>query len=232
MDHPIWLITTVGLQRAVINSITVCKYKKDEGFIEETNCSVCLSEFREDETLRILPKCNHAFHLSCIDTWLSSHTNCPLCRASIVQSSTNVSPHVAEIDQTSYNSNSMEDTHIASSEVLDCDSQHIQVRDGGVCETNCGDQHEGEVVDPHDNETKESIKVNAILDDLVIDDSKQPFRRSLSFDRIENIGKPSSSVAGSLLMSPVLMKRSSSYGGKVLQSRYCSVEFLSSISRK
>ncbi|XP_039173490.1 RING-H2 finger protein ATL52-like [Eucalyptus grandis] len=38
----------------------------------------------EDETLRLLPKCNHAFHVPCIDTWLQSHTNCPLCRAPIV----------------------------------------------------------------------------------------------------------------------------------------------------
>ncbi|KAK7275804.1 hypothetical protein RIF29_16928 [Crotalaria pallida] len=84
VDHPVWLITTVGLQQSIINSITVCKYKKDEGLIEGSECSVCLNEFLEGETLRLLPKCNHAFHISCIDTWLRSHTNCPLCRASIV----------------------------------------------------------------------------------------------------------------------------------------------------
>ena len=33
----------------------------------------------------LLPKCNHAFHISCIDTWLRSHTNCPLCRVGIVK---------------------------------------------------------------------------------------------------------------------------------------------------
>ncbi|OIW04296.1 hypothetical protein TanjilG_32488 [Lupinus angustifolius] len=96
VDHPVWLITTVGLQQSIINSITVCKYKKDEGLIEGTECSVCLNEFREGETLRLLPKCNHAFHILCIDTWLRSHTNCPLCRAGIV-SNNNVSviPEVA-----------------------------------------------------------------------------------------------------------------------------------------
>ncbi|CAN4111945.1 unnamed protein product [Withania somnifera] len=74
---------TEGLQQSVISAITIRKYKRGEGLIEGTVCSVCLSEFQVDETLRILPKCNHAFHIPCIDTWLSSHPNCPLCRASI-----------------------------------------------------------------------------------------------------------------------------------------------------
>lgn len=52
--------------------------------MEGTECSVCLSEFKEDENLRLLPKCSHAFHLQCIDTWLKSHSSCPLCRVNIL----------------------------------------------------------------------------------------------------------------------------------------------------
>ncbi|XP_047983610.1 RING-H2 finger protein ATL54-like [Salvia hispanica] len=84
VDHPIWYIRTVGLQPSVINSITIVKYKSGDGIVEGTDCAVCLSEFEEDETVRLLPKCSHAFHIPCIDTWLASHTNCPLCRAGIV----------------------------------------------------------------------------------------------------------------------------------------------------
>lgn len=84
VDHPIWYIRTPGLQQSIINAITVVKYKKSEGLIDGSDCSVCLSEFEEDENLRLLPKCNHAFHLPCIDTWLRSHINCPMCRAPIV----------------------------------------------------------------------------------------------------------------------------------------------------
>ncbi|OWM80978.1 RING-H2 finger protein ATL54 [Punica granatum] len=84
VDHPIWFITTVGLQQSIINAITVWKYRKGEGLIEGSECSVCLNDFHEGETLRLLPKCSHAFHIQCIDTWLQSHTNCPLCRANIV----------------------------------------------------------------------------------------------------------------------------------------------------
>ncbi|KAE8663771.1 putative HXXXD-type acyl-transferase family protein [Hibiscus syriacus] len=92
VDHPIWYINTVGLQPSIIRSIAVCKYKRGEGLVEGTDCSVCLNEFQEDETLRLLPKCSHAFHIPCIDTWLRSHTNCPLCRAPIVSNAANRGP--------------------------------------------------------------------------------------------------------------------------------------------
>ncbi|KAL3531493.1 hypothetical protein ACH5RR_010815 [Cinchona calisaya] len=46
-------------------------------------CAVCLSEFEDDETGRILPMCNHCFHVGCIDMWFQSHSNCPLCRAPV-----------------------------------------------------------------------------------------------------------------------------------------------------
>ncbi|XP_057812546.1 E3 ubiquitin-protein ligase RING1-like [Salvia miltiorrhiza] len=84
VDHPIWYIRTVGLQQSAIDAIAIVKYKSGGGVVEGTDCAVCLSEFEEDETLRLLPKCSHAFHLPCIDTWLASHTNCPMCRAGIV----------------------------------------------------------------------------------------------------------------------------------------------------
>ncbi|KAF8037863.1 hypothetical protein BT93_B0644 [Corymbia citriodora subsp. variegata] len=86
-----------GLDEAVIKSIAVCKYRRGDGLVEGTDCSVCLSEFREDESLRLLPKCNHAFHLPCIDTWLKSHSSCPLCRSNIA--SANHDPPPATLPQ-------------------------------------------------------------------------------------------------------------------------------------
>ncbi|GMY23663.1 RING-H2 finger protein ATL52-like [Fagus crenata] len=82
-----------GLDETLIKSIKVCKYKKGDGSVEGTDCSVCLSEFQENESLRLLPKCNHAFHVPCIDTWLKSHSSCPLCRSNInIVASTNSLP--------------------------------------------------------------------------------------------------------------------------------------------
>ncbi|WOL16667.1 hypothetical protein Cni_G25455 [Canna indica] len=72
-----------GLDEALIRKIMVHKYRRGDALVQGTDCSVCLSEFREDDALRLLPKCGHAFHLQCIDTWLRSHSNCPLCRANI-----------------------------------------------------------------------------------------------------------------------------------------------------
>ncbi|KMT08599.1 hypothetical protein BVRB_6g138790 [Beta vulgaris subsp. vulgaris] len=91
VDHPIWHITTVGLHQSVIDSITAFKYKKIDGFFfdgSDSSCSVCLTEFEEGDDLRLLPKCSHAFHIPCIDTWLRSHKNCPLCRAPVVNETT------------------------------------------------------------------------------------------------------------------------------------------------
>lgn len=47
-----------------------------------TTCSICLENFENDESLRMLP-CMHAFHTPCIDTWLGQKASCPVCKISI-----------------------------------------------------------------------------------------------------------------------------------------------------
>ncbi|KAF7018291.1 unnamed protein product [Triticum aestivum] len=82
-----------GLDEALINKITVCKYRRGDGpVLHTTDCSVCLGEFHDGESLRLLPKCSHAFHQQCIDTWLKSHSNCPLCRSNISFVAVEVAP--------------------------------------------------------------------------------------------------------------------------------------------
>lgn len=89
-----------GLDEAAIKSIAICKYKRGDGLVEGTDCSVCLSEFQEDESLRLLPKCSHAFHLPCIDTWLKSHSSCPLCRSNIASANHDPPPTTLPQDTT------------------------------------------------------------------------------------------------------------------------------------
>ncbi|KAG9450744.1 hypothetical protein H6P81_010709 [Aristolochia fimbriata] len=48
-------------------------------------CAVCLSEFRAEERVRLLPGCNHVFHFGCIDAWLTEHTTCPVCRSDLLR---------------------------------------------------------------------------------------------------------------------------------------------------
>lgn len=73
-----------GLDETLISKIASYQYRANDGLVlSASDCSVCLSEFEDGDHIRLLPKCNHAFHRHCIDTWLKSHCNCPLCRAGI-----------------------------------------------------------------------------------------------------------------------------------------------------
>lgn len=61
----------------------------------EESCCICLSEFNCGETIRVLPNCNHEFHLACFDQWATTFATsserrtchakqgrptCPLCK--------------------------------------------------------------------------------------------------------------------------------------------------------
>lgn len=77
-----------GLKKRQLRQIPVAAYGVDVN-ISATDCAICLGEFMEGEKVRILPSCNHGFHVSCIDTWLNSHSSCPNCRHSLLQRSGN-----------------------------------------------------------------------------------------------------------------------------------------------
>ncbi|CAA7024680.1 unnamed protein product [Microthlaspi erraticum] len=63
--------------------IPVVKFKSRD-FKDGVECVVCLSELAEGDEARVLPTCNHCFHAYCIDTWLQSNSNCPVCRKNVV----------------------------------------------------------------------------------------------------------------------------------------------------
>ncbi|KAK1297688.1 RING-H2 finger protein ATL46 [Acorus calamus] len=69
-----------GLDQAFIDALPVFLYREIVGPKEPFDCAVCLCEFSDEDKLRLLPLCGHAFHLDCIDTWLLSNSTCPLCR--------------------------------------------------------------------------------------------------------------------------------------------------------
>ncbi|KDQ07291.1 hypothetical protein BOTBODRAFT_192502 [Botryobasidium botryosum FD-172 SS1] len=45
-------------------------------------CSVCLSQFRDNQKGVLLP-CKHSFHTKCAKSWLRTNQTCPVCRAPI-----------------------------------------------------------------------------------------------------------------------------------------------------
>ncbi|CAN1228619.1 Putative RING-H2 finger protein ATL49 [Linum grandiflorum] len=78
-----------GVDQSFIDeTLPVFLYKDVVGPAAKTtspfDCAVCLCEFEQEDKLRLLPKCSHAFHVECIDTWLLSHSTCPLCRSSLL----------------------------------------------------------------------------------------------------------------------------------------------------
>ncbi|XP_010933478.1 RING-H2 finger protein ATL32-like [Elaeis guineensis] len=75
-----------GLDPAIIASFPTLPYSAVRGVQEGkcgAECAVCLAEFAGGDAIRLLTVCCHAFHPACIDSWLASHTTCPICRSDL-----------------------------------------------------------------------------------------------------------------------------------------------------
>ncbi|KAK3221902.1 hypothetical protein Dsin_008927 [Dipteronia sinensis] len=110
-----------GVEQSFIDTLPVFYYKAIIGLKTPFDCAVCLCEFEPDDKLRLLPKCSHAFHMECIDTWLLSHSTCPLCRASLIpdfSSNNNCSPIVLVLESGSESSREIVCDNRESSSVL------------------------------------------------------------------------------------------------------------------
>ncbi|GKV10525.1 hypothetical protein SLEP1_g21874 [Rubroshorea leprosula] len=81
-------IGSVPAPNEVVESLPVKIYAKSHKLQtdEAAQCYICLVEYEDGDSLRILP-CNHEFHKLCIDKWLKEiHRVCPLCRGDICRS--------------------------------------------------------------------------------------------------------------------------------------------------
>ncbi|CAN4092402.1 unnamed protein product [Withania somnifera] len=117
-----------GLDSVVIASFPMFLYSDVKGHKigkSALECAICLNEFEDDETLRLLPKCSHVFHPNCIDTWLLSHITCPVCRANLIPNSVvghlqNPGSFYPEFDNTVHelNETAIDINNIGSPEVI------------------------------------------------------------------------------------------------------------------
>ncbi|XP_058731015.1 RING-H2 finger protein ATL78-like [Vicia villosa] len=75
-----------GIKKKALKTFPTVSYSTDLKLPSlDTECVICLSEFTKDEKVRILPKCNHGFHVCCIDKWLKEHSSCPKCRQCLLE---------------------------------------------------------------------------------------------------------------------------------------------------
>ncbi|CAN1199307.1 RING-H2 finger protein ATL78 [Linum perenne] len=67
-----------GIKKKALKTFPVVIFS--DGMNLDAECVICLSEFAAGDRVKILPRCNHGFHVKCIDKWLGSHSSCPTCR--------------------------------------------------------------------------------------------------------------------------------------------------------
>ncbi|XP_030450039.1 RING-H2 finger protein ATL70-like [Syzygium oleosum] len=82
---------TLGLDEATLGSFPKLLYSQAKAArgggssaASPSCCSICLSEYKETDVLRLLPDCGHYFHSKCVDPWLRMNPSCPNCRTSPV----------------------------------------------------------------------------------------------------------------------------------------------------
>lgn len=74
-----------GLSHQAINDLPRCNLHSIDTTnpCQETICAICLTDFKNGDCARMLPNCEHSFHLNCIDEWLNRNGTCPVCRRDI-----------------------------------------------------------------------------------------------------------------------------------------------------
>ncbi|XP_020553385.1 RING-H2 finger protein ATL20-like isoform X2 [Sesamum indicum] len=79
--------SNTGLDESKIMACTEIIVLSDSGETipsgNNNTCSICLENYCEKETIRIISKCGHCFHATCIQQWLGKNSTCPVCRTSL-----------------------------------------------------------------------------------------------------------------------------------------------------
>ncbi|OIT30515.1 PREDICTED: RING-H2 finger protein ATL78-like [Nicotiana attenuata] len=79
-------LANTGIKKKALNTFQIITYTTELKYPGVgTECVICLSEFGVGEKVKVLPKCNHGFHVKCIGKWLNSHSSCPTCRHCLIE---------------------------------------------------------------------------------------------------------------------------------------------------
>lgn len=136
-ETSLYVRSSKGLDSAVLASLPLLVFRQED-FKDGLECAVCLCELEEGEKARLLPKCNHGFHVDCIDMWFQSHSTCPLCRNPVAgfesEDSSSVDSVDVHLESSQQNSSS---GHSAESPVFPTNvlfwGNETQVSSVGVC---------------------------------------------------------------------------------------------------
>ena len=67
-----------GIPAHVIHSLPTQVLQERHRLLSDgSNCGICLQGFQTHQRIRTLP-CQHPFHITCIDNWLTNHSQCPV----------------------------------------------------------------------------------------------------------------------------------------------------------
>lgn len=79
--NPFALANSYGMTENDRKKLLSKKFKFSDEKLEE--CSICLTAFGEGDEVIRLPSCDHPFHVSCLNNWVSKHATCPYCRSAL-----------------------------------------------------------------------------------------------------------------------------------------------------
>lgn len=79
----VWRISIEDLDSDDIAYFPIALDESSVAAAAQEECCICLDEFENGERVKVLPRCNHCYHPHCVNKWLTTHSTCPLCRASI-----------------------------------------------------------------------------------------------------------------------------------------------------
>ncbi|XP_042017711.1 putative RING-H2 finger protein ATL12 [Salvia splendens] len=72
-------LSASGLDKSPIKAILFFRFSSLLSSLFGFECGACLTKFDDVDFLHLLPKCNHALHIGCINQYLETNCTCPLC---------------------------------------------------------------------------------------------------------------------------------------------------------